>query len=278
MKKSLFLNLALTLSFAAASVACGGAPPTEDLAVSEGAAYMTAAESEDELGGDAVAGMDESSVDSQADELANDEMSAALADGYTPCDFDANKQKIIDTYDADGDGQLDNAEAQALRAEIEGAVARRPRLQQLVQHVRHSAFYRVKWAFDEDGDGTLDDAEKQAMVAAMEARCSAVHDEALSRWDADGDGALSADELIAARAALRARLVAKRDAVMAEYDANGDGILDVTERAAMRADVASELRSRADAVKSRYDTNGDGILDESELAALRADVQAQIES
>ncbi|WP_018970073.1 hypothetical protein [Rubritalea marina] len=80
------------------------------------------------------------------------------------------RAKLIEQFDADGDGKLDETE----RAAAKSAMKER-RAEFIARH-------------DTDGDGKLSDEEKQAAKEAF-----------LAKYDTDGDGKLSADERQLAR-------------------------------------------------------------------------------
>lgn len=88
---------------------------------------------------------------------------------------------IIEKYDTDGDGALNETERAAAKE------AREARMAEMKQ---------VRDSYDVDGNGELDEAEKEAFKAH-------VKEKMIERFDADGDGALNADELAKAEEARR---------------------------------------------------------------------------
>ena len=72
-----------------------------------------------------------------------------------------NPQDMIKQFDKDGDGQLNDEERQALRAEM-----------QQRSGGQFPGFNREEMMkqFDKDGDGELNDEERQAMRAEMQQR------------------------------------------------------------------------------------------------------------
>ena len=101
------------------------------------------------------------------------------------------RAKLLERFDADGDGTLSKEERLAARKAHQKITAQR-------QARRHKMIER----FDTDGDGTLCEAER---VAAREARQQVAaqrqtrRQEMLIKFDADGDGTLSVEERIALR-------------------------------------------------------------------------------
>ena len=93
-------------------------------------------------------------------------------------------QKMLEKFDADGDGSLSDAEKQAAKEAFEARRAEH-REKMMLKH------------FDEDGDGVLSEPEQ---AAAQEA-----HEQRLAKFDLDGDGELSREEHQAARAERRAQ-------------------------------------------------------------------------
>lgn len=90
---------------------------------------------------------------------------------------DDRKSKRMAQFDADGDGQLSQAERDALKADRDARRAERD-----AERAARTA------KFDKDGDGKLGDDERQAM---RDERL----DEMMSELDANGDGKLSPEEM-----------------------------------------------------------------------------------
>lgn len=271
------LAAALCFTLPLGLVACGKDDATgEDLAVGEAASFLTASEEGGDLGGDAVADADATTMTSMAGEDV-DTLATEPTDDGNVCDFSARRQEVLEKYDTDGDGTLSRAELAELKADLgERRDAVRPRLAALRQRVRNWAFWRVRWAFDEDGSGSLSAEERTALVDAMEARCERLRDARLAKYDANGDGKLDATERQAARQALLAQWRQKHQAVVAEYDTNGNGVLDDGERLALRQDRVAAAQERRAALLATYDTNGDGVLSTAEALPLREALQRRI--
>ena len=127
-------------------------------------------------------------------------LTAARADEPTPHPGDA---AIIQRYDTNKDGRLDDAEVaavkeQTLMAGQEDKMAKRERMEER----------QKEWLveFDTNKDGKLDAAEKTAMEATVRARMEK-RPQMMKRLDTDGDGKLSDAEWAAARDKILTRLM-----------------------------------------------------------------------
>ena len=117
-------------------------------------------------------------------------------------------KKLIEKFDADGDGKLSESERE------EAKKAHRERM--LAEH-------------DKDGDGTLSDEERAAAKEAYHAKMKA---ERIARFDKDGDGELSEAEREAAKDAHKSKM---KERMLKRFDEDGDGQLSEEERAAAKA-------------------------------------------
>ena len=175
----------------------------------------------------------------------------------------AIRRHLLEKFDADGDGELNDEERAAARA---------------AREERRGAFREaILNRFDADGDGELSDEERAAVRAAREERREAFRQAMLEKFDADGDGVLNEDERAAAHEARRQRL-------LGEFDADGDGELSDEERAAARQAMRERRRQAllgendanpAEAVNFpaqflRGDVNTDGNVDISDSASVLA--------
>jgi Ca2+-binding EF-hand superfamily protein len=97
----------------------------------------------------------------------------------------ADRDDVIQKFDKNGDGKLDDAE----RADKKAAFAAR--------RAEHKQQMLAK--FDKNGDGKLDDAERAQMKAAFAAERDARLAERFAAMDKNGDGQLSLDEFKAGR-------------------------------------------------------------------------------
>jgi Ca2+-binding EF-hand superfamily protein len=93
----------------------------------------------------------------------------------------AGRAQVMQKYDLNKDGKLDDGEKQAMRADFKAKFAEK-RAEMISK-------------FDTNKDGKLDDGEKTAM---REARAT----EAFQKLDANGDGVLSLDEFKAGKATM----------------------------------------------------------------------------
>jgi hypothetical protein len=126
------------------------------------------------------------------------------------------KERILEKFDADKDGQLSESERAAAKAEMEA---------------RKAADLK---AYDKDGDGELSKAERQALGEAKRAER---HAEILKKYDADKDGVLSEEERAKVREEMGPppeRRKEMRDQAKKRFDTDGDGVLSEAERAQAR--------------------------------------------
>jgi len=88
---------------------------------------------------------------------------------------------VIEKFDTNGDGQLDDAEKSAAKAERKAKMAE---------------MKEVKASYDVNGDGELSDSEKEAFKGFLAQK-------KIERFDEDGDGTLNAAEQAKADEAVR---------------------------------------------------------------------------
>jgi Ca2+-binding EF-hand superfamily protein len=96
-----------------------------------------------------------------------------------------DREAILERFDADGDGTLNDAERQALR---DAMADRRHRPGEPPGH--RPGREEIMERFDTDGDGVLCESEREALRAERER----IRQKHLERFDADGDGKLSKAE------------------------------------------------------------------------------------
>jgi Ca2+-binding EF-hand superfamily protein len=175
------------------------------------------------------------------------------------CGFGAIVARVIERFDADGSGDLDEAERAALVDEF-GDPAER--------------FELLVSVYDADASGALEASELESVKADLEARCENRRAALLERFDVDGDGTLDADEREAARAALRERFAERHAARVDRFDADGNGRLGPLERRRAGGMLRDRLAARRQAITDEFDTDGDGELDAEEREALGEHLRA----
>jgi hypothetical protein len=267
----------LTLSLTAVSftgLACQSGAMTEDQTlVGEASSALTVAEESGDVTADAVGGENATELAASGDEAAALPENPADADGV--CDLDARRTRVLAHYDANGNGRLDPAERQALKADLEARVGHPLAVRFGLAH-RAFVMKRLHWVFDSNNDGSLSSDERTAMIDALEARCERIRANVLAHFDANGDGTLDATEKQAAKDALVARLQARRQQLLTQYDANGNGALDEAERLQLRDDRIAAFQAHRAEVVAQFDLNHDGTLDDAEKTALKQAIVSRI--
>ena len=172
--------------------------------------------------------------------------------------------EMFQRLDENGDGQLSREEWQAAHREagnFGGPDRRRGRPGPAGERMRGELLDR----FDADGSGRLDQAERDAARGAFMQRRDGGRARMLEQFDADGNGELSEIERQAAHDAAVARREEMHRRVIEEFDADGDGQL-----------TGDERKAAGDAMRDRFqrfrrlgvvDTNHDRSIDKDELAA-----------
>ena len=163
------------------------------------------------------------------------------------------KAKILEKFDANGDGELDEEERAAAREAMGGRRGKKgpgPKGDKDGEGVRDRDGKRggpppgIIEQFDADGDGKLNEEERAAAKAAFEAKMAErkaemeAHRAAiLEEFDLDKDGKLNEEERAAAHAAMKERMEAKRAELLEKYDIDEDGKLSEIGRASCRERV-----------------------------------------
>ena len=153
-------------------------------------------------------------------------------------DREAKRQQILERFDLDGDGKLNQQEREALRAargkhSQNGERAQRPTREQMIQR------------FDTDGDGKLNETERQAMrQVAQQRRGSrgrageqgqrAPRGRRGQQQGELGEKNLQRGERLQKRIGQQGDREQRRAQMMQAFDANQDGQLDEFERQALR--------------------------------------------
>jgi Ca2+-binding EF-hand superfamily protein len=196
------------------------------------------------------------------------------------------RSRLIDRFDKNGDGVLDQAE----RAEAESNRRGRFILKAddlgmkhfdengdgklsddeaagLVKFGEDLAQMGAKWDVkfnDADGDGQVTREERQAMAGRMRMVGISMLPKAMKWADLDGSGDVSAEERQQIAKNVEKAIDGKVKQWTEDFDANGDGRLSVNERGALVEGMNSDIDKRY----SRADKNGDGKLDNTEMASM----------
>ncbi len=146
------------------------------------------------------------------------------------------------SFDADGDGELSEREAAAMKeaqAEMQATYDR----------------WRADWIgkYDEDGDGQLSGEERQVAFRKEFQDLAAAW---RNQWDTDGDGQLSEEERRVMGDSLRKR----GEELRKELDADGDGRV-----------TGQEMRAFWTKLREVYDADEDGVLSPDEMKLMIRD-------
>lgn len=147
------------------------------------------------------------------------------------------RSDAIGRFDRDGDGELNEDERAAARAEWESRA----------QETRRLMMRR----YDLDGDGELNEAERDAARQEVRELRQDIRDRIVPQYDLDGDGELSPAEREAAGPAFRAEF--ERIRALAELDRDGSRTVDAVE-------LAEAIIGISDG-DPRFDLNRDGVTD-----------------
>jgi Ca2+-binding EF-hand superfamily protein len=185
-------------------------------------------------------------------QLATDEFLSGL---------DAFQATVMERFDADGDGSLNDAERRALASGGStnlGALAQR---------------------YDRDTDGLISPKEREAAVADFGARLADQNRDTLKRFDANRDGAISYEERGSAEVDVSAVLSAfgrggfgfqarRRTGLpdwVIQHDRDGDLIIDEVEEWFALEVFRDTMRER---VARQLDSDGDGEVSDDEIAGF----------
>lgn len=144
------------------------------------------------------------------------------AEGGKPGHCQGKKKKMLEQFDANKDGQLDDSERAAAKQAHEAKLLEK---------------------YDTNGDGQLDEAERSAMPERPKGkgRHAKHHKKMLEKFDANKDGQLDEQEKAKAKAFREER---KKEA-LAKFDADGDGQLNQEERRKAREAWKAEKSGNA---------------------------------
>jgi len=168
-------------------------------------------------------------------------------DGEKKDDF---RNKLLEKYDKDGDGKLNEAEREAARAEFtKQAPATKPT----------EAPSRTRKPIE--GGNNPEGRRGGPSREDMEARRAAF----MKQYDKDGDGEISEEERAAMRAEFDKRREEGRAAMLKQFDKDGDGELSEEERNTAR----DTMRNKFQEITKKYDKDGNGRLEREEMEAAR---------
>jgi len=184
---------------------------------------------------------------------------------------DDAQQKLLEKFDKDGDGKLNDKEREAARAalrkqapqddsEAQPLRARRTPIQ--IANDRKKAELEARRRqfelrhFDKNKDGKLSDEERQDMQEEIRKYNEQVRAESIKLWDKNGDGKLDDSEKAAARAASEK---ARAD-YLKMFDKDGNGKIDEQEQEA----IAAFRKKQYEELLAKYDENKDGSLSREE--------------
>jgi Ca2+-binding EF-hand superfamily protein len=212
----------------------------------------------------------------------------AKPDRETKSEPGGSPELLIQRFDKDGDGKLNDAEWAEMRKGAGQTVRDRGDSRRPMNPPLGPMNPAVIQRFDRDGDGKLNDTEQAAAreaFARMPGRPGSGppnFEEFAKRFDRDGDGKLSDEERTAAREAF-ARMPGRPgggpppnfEEFAKRFDRDGDGKLSDEERAAARGAFARMPGGpggpfNPEEMIRRFDRDGDGKLNEAEQQAARA--------
>jgi Ca2+-binding EF-hand superfamily protein len=174
-----------------------------------------------------------------------------LVDPLRVCDAGVSYDELFGMYDADGDGDLDAGEQDA----VFGARDDRPDPEAMLAMGWWMMLLAV---YDLDGDEALSSDERATLLDDFTTRCDTLQAQLLADFDADGDGELDDEEEEAARAAL--------EADMADMPAPGEP----------PREPPPEPGSFPPPLLDEFDTDGDGAMSDEELTAMRDTIRGRI--
>ncbi|MBQ3241138.1 MAG: hypothetical protein IJB00_08170 [Akkermansia sp.] len=178
------------------------------------------------------------------------------------------RKMMLEKFDANKDGQLDDAEKAAAKAAFE---AKRAEMKAAFEK-------KMLEKFDADKDGQLNDAEKAAAKAEFE-KMRAERGPKCGKRGHHGPKRPCCGGPRGGRHMDPARCAVMHDLVKEKYDADKNGQLDEAEKAAFKADVDKKRGEMKAAFENKmlekFDANKDGQLDDAEKAAAKAAFEAK---
>jgi len=262
MRRTRFALLAATVAALLVTIGCGESTQTPGASaqlVEDAAAAAALADGEDVDLSESLASYDLGAAAEEDVDFAD-----MGPEGYArDCRVVEFRQRVIEEYDVDGDGELDADERAALRADFGVHPLRRS------WFARYHRMKRLAWIYDRDDSFDLDEAERDELRMDLETRCMNRQAWLLDAFDAYESGDLDDAEWQAALDDLAERVKARHDEFVARYDENDDGVVDAFERVQARIDRLEVMLAIHEMALEKYDENGDGRLSTDEREALR---------
>jgi Ca2+-binding EF-hand superfamily protein len=192
------------------------------------------------------------------------------------------RQKLLEQFDADKDGKLNEEERAKARAEFEKRRGNgKDRPAQPNAEAAKKRFQGIIAKFDKDGDGRLNEEERAAAQKARQGVGGPNPEAAkkrfqgiIAKFDKDGDGRLNEEERAAAQKAMGGQFANRRAEIVKKFDKDGDGKLNAEEQAAARKALGGQAGAgrpnidRAEVLK-KFDKDDNGTLDDAEKAAVK---------
>lgn len=204
---------------------------------------------------------------------------------------DVISAEMVQRFDADGDGMLNEAElkaaSRAMRADRraerlarwdtdrDGKLSKAERQAMWKQQRSHWETWRNR-QFDEDGDGKVSEEEKQAAKAFMKEMGQIGELFQKRNMDFDGDGTISKSERATAQkewAIVGIRMQLRRRALM---DTSGDGQVTADERVAFERKFNRGVQQWWEGFSRTYDIDASGRLDSTERKQLLVGVRQEL--
>jgi Ca2+-binding EF-hand superfamily protein len=191
--------------------------------------------------------------------LSEAELKAAMADQK-----ETWREEALLRYDTDGDGKLSDAERRAMYDE---------RIEPW-QRMRHRLQLKL---FDEDGDGQLSEVEKQAEKAFGKEFQHIAEDLRQRMADIDGDGEITAEEREIARKEMMVFSLRMMVRMRNMVDSDSDGDVTAEESAAFRRKMAAGVTRWTEGFIDGYDLDRDGRFTQAERDELAKGLRAEMD-
>lgn len=185
------------------------------------------------------------------------------------------KQRLLQKYDTNGDGNLTGDELQKARADLGKNLGGLP-------GPAGAAFDEIKKKFDVDGDGELNAQEQAAAMTAFQ-KARGAGGPGAAGVGAAGGGAGGFSGGATGGAEGEGGKTRGRAAMIKQFDKDGDGKLNEEEKAAAQKALKERLgkgkgKAKGDgdvkgALLKKFDADGDGKLSDEEKAAARDEAE-----